>query len=681
MRTLRSLVATVLVVVMIACLSVSAFAAYEEITYDDVSEIYGTTLSGVNTTYIKFVDALHIVPALNDGSFNPNGVVTRIEALKMAYRMLHYGYDELANYESVSTDFDEINGGDINDVYTLTEYIAWAQDYQLINSEYVTDNKFEPNKPITGEEFIILMAKVLGIADGESTAEDYEFALDVVLMDSEVSAASETINREQAAVIVARAMMYDAEYGDVSEEMFSAFSDYNLNCLATNVYGCNNTQMVVRATKQRPMHYENVTGDVLLSNGAQVDIGADLSAFIGYQINLIYLDKDHSGTFTEDEEIITYEMVSPWVTTVSLKDMIFSSYTTLSGTNSQGGAASIRVGSFLYLNDNLWPEDKSYSLSDFIDFMVNNTAPANGVTLENSAIKNRPNLEFTFIQQSSADTAEIVLATEWVPGKIMTVTDNYMGIYSYYDGLTYVYDDNDIVMNSMVNPKSGDYVNFYIAGSKLYMKEGTTAVLTDYELATVDVETTASKAKTVEVLRSTAEDESTTDYMKHLFYDKSSVTLENLGGRPVLAILDTTRTTYIALEEPAQTEEVLIEIVSATVDSIDSEFADIDAVVVATGESIKLDDVRIGNITSNSGAVNAGDLYTYYVSEGNAVYMFGIDKVTTAVIEMDDYFITEGGVKYLKTEEYEAASDKTINGEAILTLDRYNGVRAAEKVA
>ena len=158
MRTLKSLVAAVLAVVMILCLSVSAFAAYEEITYDDVSEMYGTTLSGVNTVYIKFADKLGIVPSLTDGSFNPSGLISRIEALKIAYRMLHYQYDELANYANVNTDFDEAGSeGDISDVYMLKSYIAWAMDYQLINSQYVTDKKFEPTANITGEEFMEIL--------------------------------------------------------------------------------------------------------------------------------------------------------------------------------------------------------------------------------------------------------------------------------------------------------------------------------------------------------------------------------------------------------------------------------------------------------------------------------------------------------------------------------------------
>lgn len=190
--------------------------------------------------------------------------------------MLHYDYDELKNYQSVNTDFDEDKGGDISDVDLLKPYIAWAMDYGLVNSVYVPENQFKSEQDITGAEFITLIAKTVGIATGDQiiddTAQDvYDEFLEVILMDSNVDASSQTVNREQAAVIVAGAMLYDKSVNSISEDMFSSFSDFDgtrLNCLATNIYGCNATELVVRATKQSPMGYDSVIKDMLLSNGS-----------------------------------------------------------------------------------------------------------------------------------------------------------------------------------------------------------------------------------------------------------------------------------------------------------------------------------------------------------------------------------------------------------------------------
>ena len=663
MRTFRSLMAAVLAVVMIACLSVSSFAAYEETVYEDVSEMYETSLSSVYTIYIKFADKLGLVPALNDGSFNPYGTLSRIDALKLAYRMLHYDYDELSEYSSSNTDFDESGEeGDIKDIYAMRAYIAWALDYQLISSEYVPEKKFEPNKPITGTEFITLLAKVLGVATEGGTVEDYEAAMDIVLMDAEISVDSQTVNREQAAVVAARAMLFDPEYGDVNDDMLVNFSDYDINCLATNVYGCYNTQLPVLATKQRPMGYD-VTHDVMFGNGAQVDVGADLSSFIGYQMDVIFLDKDSSGTFTEDEEIITYQMVSPWVTTVSLSEVTFESYAALKATSSQGAIVKLQTNSLLYLNDQLWPEEEVY---DLISLAGHIEVAPNTTTKPATMIKNRPNLQFTFIQRTSAELADVVLATEWIPGKIMTVTDNYMGVYSYYDNKTYVLDDNDIQMTNLVNPKAGDFVNFYMAGDKMYLTAGNTALVESYSEF---VDTT----NLLEQLKATIGEEEV-KLVKHYFCNDAENLISSFYGRPVIVVMDYTGSSYIALEEPKATEEILIEVLNATTSN--GVTANIDAKVVATGEVIQLKDVNIANISSLTGIVDEGSLYTYYATESGVVYMHGVDPVEMVVIETEDYFITEGGNKYLKTADY--VGGETINGKAVLVIDRYNGVRAAK---
>ena len=213
MRTLKSLLAAVLMVVMMLGMSVSSFAAYDQYVYDDLSEMFSTTLSMQMNQYIKFVDSLGIISAYKNGDFNPSANITRGEALKIAYRMLHYKFDEIAEYQSMNTNFDENeDGGDINDVHMLKPYVAWAQDYQLINSIYVPELKFEPDLPITGVEFMTLMTKVVSMCvdiEDETAVEDFQYVVTEVLdPDEDFSIESETINREAAAVVVARTIFF-----------------------------------------------------------------------------------------------------------------------------------------------------------------------------------------------------------------------------------------------------------------------------------------------------------------------------------------------------------------------------------------------------------------------------------------------------------------------------------------
>lgn len=655
MRTLKSLLAAVLMVVMMLCMSVSSFAAYEQYTYDDLSEMYNTTLSMNMNQYVKFVDALGIMTAYKSGEFNPGAAVTRAEAIRIAYRMLHYKYDEIAEYQSKNTGFDEgSEGGDINDVHVLKPYIAWAEDYQLVNSAYVPELKFEPDAPITAEEFLTLMAKVVAIhVDPESEDAKTEFS-DVLLgaFAGEVDETSTSINREAAAVIVARAMLYDPIVGDVYDDMFTTFTDgeNRLNCLATLIYGCNKTALTLRATKQRPMHYENVIHDVLFSNGVQADIGYDLSSYIGYQMDVVYLDKDNSGTFTEDEEFITYEVGSPWINTVSLSEVNIASYGAISGT-SASNSFSLYSNALLYLNDNIWPVDDIYNLTDLVDYVAFQ-API--------PITNRPNLQFTFIQHSSAENVDTVLANEWIPGKIMTVTDDYISVLSYYDHKVHVYNDNDVEMTGIANPASGDFVDFYEANGKLYMKNGTTVVASEYKA----VNTAGTINLTIDG----------TTYVPHLYFNKGAKPATDLAGE-IVAVLDSTGTTYLMAEEVHATKDVAVEVITATVND-DGKTAEIVARRLDNGEVETLT-VEIDRISSSTGVIDTGSIYTYYYTANDDIVMTGIDPITVNVIEYDDYFISDNDTVYLKTEGY--ASTESFSGKTVLYVDAYQGVWTAAK--
>ncbi len=642
MRTFKSLLAAVLAVVMLFCMSISSFAAvYDEVTYDDINEMFNTTLDGVYSRYVKFVDLLGIVPSMGN-SFDPGASLSRIQALKIAYRMLHYNYDELSLYRNMGTGFDEKGEeGDINDVSTLKPYLAWAEDYQLINSKFVPAKKFEAEKPITGEEFITLIAKVAGFGDNQNgDANAYDMFVSTILDGTPVDTEATSITREAAAVIVARAMLYDPSVEAVDEDMMLYFENYDggrLDCLATKIYGCNSTELVVRATKSSPMSYEGVTEDVLLSNGVQADIGADLSAFIGYPITVVYLDKDASDTFTQDEELITYEFGTPLVNTMNLSQLSVFAYTSVTGAGADGNF-SLYTGSNLYLNGELWPDNEAYKLNKLVNF----TTFPNG-----DAVLNRPNLEFKFIQHGVVDIANFVLATEWIPGKIMAVNNNYISVYSYYDSEVYLFDDDDVNMSGIANPKGGDIVNFYIKGDKLYLTTGKTITFDKIELESDN-----------------SIENGGIYYIPHQFLNK------NRNEFSDTVVLDITGTTYIAFEEASALKEATVEILSEPVASgadVTVEFRNLET------NEIKTIVLPMARINTKKGSINAGDLFTYTESKAGVAALYGIDPVELTVIETEDYFVTKAGKKYLKADGY-VGGEELIAGKATLMIDRFGAV-------
>lgn len=669
MRTIRSLLAAMLAIIMVLTMSVSAFAVYENLTYEDVSELFSTTLSNSALLQIKFADSLGIVSGLKNGTFLPEAKVTRGEALKIAYRMLHYDYDELDQYNEATTPFDDSEGGDISDVATIRPYVAWAMDYQLINSEYVPESQFQPDTYITGEEFITLIKKVYGMVEkayeqyfsevdehGDPIPGFYEYSdfadleyyfEDAVFSLAEISADSETVNREQAAVAVANAMLFDPELGYVSDDMFTFFEKDEgvaLECMATEIYGCDYIDLFVRATKEIPLDYENVTGDALLSNGVQIETGMDMSSFIGFPVVVLYFDKDGSETYTENEEMFGYELQSPMVYTMSLSDLTVAGNVNISGTD---GTDSFALYSNVphYLNGGPWPTDKSYSLYN----MLGEGDPAVAQT-----VLTRPNLEFTFIKSGSSTNSDLVLATEWIPGRVMMANEKYISVYSYYNDEIYIYEDSKAVYHGTSTLTGGDFVNFYEANGKIHISNGVTVEL-KAPVETVDA-TTGVKSIVV----------GETTYLRHIYFNNASKPLSGFEGK-VTAILDKTGKSYIAFEEARATKEDTVKILSANANA-DGVTATITAVSVTTGKELTLEKVEIDRISSATGEMNEGDLFTYYKTVDGKINMDGVDPETMYVIETEDYFITDGGVKYLKAEGYQAG-DEAVKGEVTLLID------------
>ncbi len=725
MRGLKSIVAAVMTVVMLACFSVSTFAIFDDVTYADVSEMYGTTMSEPKTMYIKFVDALGIIAGETNGTYTPMMKITRGEALQIVYRMLHYDYDELKDYGSKNTGFDEGNGGDIGDADILKPYIAWAEDYQLVNAEYVPEKQFKSADYITGAEFITLIGKAImlgqGGEGGEDEAAEMADALATILDGTDVAVDSEFVYKEQAAVVVANAIMYDPEVDSIDQDMFTYFSydGKRLNCLATNVFGCNYTDLVIRATKEIPMNYENVSKDMLLSNGVQVDTGSDMSDFVGYPLRVIYQDTDKSGTFTEDENMITYEMTSPIRNEFELAEITFTTYHQMTGTKDQENV-SIYSNTMMYLNGDLWPMEDAYKLSEQIYLNYGEISAANLAKLPVAAISNRPNLSFVTLNSGSADNADTVYATEWIPGRVMTVTENYYGIYSFYDNQIHIFEDNNIEFSNLTNLKSGDYVNFYEAGSKVYITTGKSVILknpilvTDAEKKITYLMDDPSKAEDEKTeTAETAGTEETVEkpkkaedflgeeekYIPHFFAEKGlgdnayfevpKVEDENgelveqdngiayyvESGAELLVVLDYTGTTYIAVQKAPATNEIAAEVTDIQMNA-DGVTANIGVKELATGKISTLENVPVENITSADGSLNAFDYCTYYKTTKDEIFMYVAATMKMTAIETEDYFVIEGGKKLLKTEDFVSDNpDQFYAGEVTLVVDRYDGVR------
>ena len=142
MSNLKKVVSLVLVLVMVFAMGASAMAAFTD------------------AADINFVDEVNLLTALGvlsgypDGSFQPQGPVTRAEFAKMLF-MVKLGHLDSAGFVNAATTFTDL------------EAAAWAKGFiKYLNSVGVVAGKsatsFDPNGQVTGYEAVKMLLVALG---------------------------------------------------------------------------------------------------------------------------------------------------------------------------------------------------------------------------------------------------------------------------------------------------------------------------------------------------------------------------------------------------------------------------------------------------------------------------------------------------------------------------------------
>ena len=633
MKLWRSLLATVLAVMLVLSLSVSAFA------YTDVPE------SDSYYEYVHVVDSLGLIPANTMGDFNPKGYYTRGEALITAYRMINGGDDGLEDYADDLALFE-----DVDSTHPVLPYLNWAYDNNLITNE-LSEKKFQPAEPISAAEFLTLFVKVgnidpnasassgegeggegggdgAGTTTGELTYPDsyvdaaYDFAGDIM-------GDEETITRDMAAMAIAQLLWYQDSDTTIDLTTLEDDQGNRLDCFATNVYGLNKVTLNIRGTANRTMGYD-FDGDVLLSNGSVLDTDEDLSKYIGHPMVVTFRDMDRSGTLTEDEEIISYTLNSMMILTPTLTEIALTSHTTFTVSNI-GLSFNITNATRFYYNDRIWNEDP-----------LNNLITIAGGVGTSVTIANRPNMVFTVVPSEifDADSGENLVLEVFVeehrPAKIVDVSNGKYTLYDYYargtDAEYVQFDMNDIVFNT-ASSAVGDYVNFYTSGDTCYILDGS-ALSTQI--------TSVGSGNTLNLADGTV-------LTPHQMYKRSN-TIPKAGEDIIVITEDVEKTYYLAWEYPTAQEKTPAMIISLTenLDSVTYVLYD-----CATAEQITIE-VAMDNIFATS-KIEAGEFiyYSMDAAEQYSVVRANISEKVKLGVETEDYFVeSTTGKIYNKSKYY-----------------------------
>lgn len=106
------------------------------------------------TEAVDMLSALGVITGYEDGSFKPDGTVTRAEAAKMIFAIRNNGSINADSFKNASTTFTDIQG------HWAEGYIKFCQTMGVIAGKSATT--FDPNGNVTGVELAKMMLVTLG---------------------------------------------------------------------------------------------------------------------------------------------------------------------------------------------------------------------------------------------------------------------------------------------------------------------------------------------------------------------------------------------------------------------------------------------------------------------------------------------------------------------------------------
>ena len=124
-----------------------AFTMFAGAAFTDSADIK------VDAEVVDTLVALGVVNGYDDGSFKPNGTVTRAEMAKMIY-VLRTGKSDASAYNDDKTSFTDING------HWARGYIKYCQSLGIIAGK--SNTKFCPNDKVTAQEAAKMLLVTLG---------------------------------------------------------------------------------------------------------------------------------------------------------------------------------------------------------------------------------------------------------------------------------------------------------------------------------------------------------------------------------------------------------------------------------------------------------------------------------------------------------------------------------------
>ena len=167
-----------------------------------------TDQADINTDNVEAVDlltTLGIIKGYEDGSFNPEGTVTRAEMAKMIYTIRNGGNDDASAHIGNTTSFTDISG------HWAEGYIKYLQNTGIVAGKSAT--KFDPDSQVTTTEAMKMALALAGYDEEHAGLTGINWATNTLtyattygLTDNVASAMSAGCARQDAAQILANCL-------------------------------------------------------------------------------------------------------------------------------------------------------------------------------------------------------------------------------------------------------------------------------------------------------------------------------------------------------------------------------------------------------------------------------------------------------------------------------------------
>ena len=210
MKNLKKVLALVLA---FAC----AFTMFAGAAFTDAADI-----NADNADAVELLTALNIIEGYEDGSFQPEGTVTRAEMAKMIFTIRNGGNDDASAYETVTTSFTDING------HWAAGYIKYLQNTGIVagKSAYI----FDPDSTVTTAEAMKMALVLSGYRADKANLTGTAWQNNTIALATTVgmtkdvhSAVAEGCTRQDAAQILSNTLteVYAVQWSEVTNSFLN----------------------------------------------------------------------------------------------------------------------------------------------------------------------------------------------------------------------------------------------------------------------------------------------------------------------------------------------------------------------------------------------------------------------------------------------------------------------------